>query len=151
MTDTAVLPKVRLEQQERYRFKVSVDQPSGWSVVVDENPPLGASAGPSPARMLAAAVGHCLAASFAFCMEKSRQPIATGLVVEVAIDMQRNDKGRLRIGKLDVDLILPPDLAADEKPLTRCLELFEDYCVVTASVRQGIPVNVRVDGKPLAT
>jgi hypothetical protein len=26
----------------------------------------------------------------------------------------------------------------------RCGELFEDFCVVTASVRRGIPVHVRL-------
>jgi hypothetical protein len=30
--------------------------------------------------------------------------------------------------------------------LPRCLDLFEDFCVVTASVRQGIPVTVEVVG-----
>ena len=30
------------------------------------------------------------------------------------------------------------------KRVDRCLRLFEDYCVVTASIRKGVQVNVRV-------
>ena len=57
--------------------------------------------------------------------------------------MRRNEKGRLRIGTLDVAINL--DVAdADPHRLKRCLELFEDYCVVTASVRRGIEVRVKV-------
>jgi hypothetical protein len=28
--------------------------------------------------------------------------------------------------------------------MRRCLELFQDFCIVTESVRQGIPVSVDV-------
>ncbi|NIS65933.1 MAG: OsmC family peroxiredoxin, partial [Gemmatimonadales bacterium] len=38
---------------------------------------------------------------------------------------------------LDVD-------AREPDRVTRCLELFEDYCVVTASVRKGISTSVVV-------
>ena len=29
--------------------------------------------------------------------------------------------------------------------MSRCLEIFEDFCVVTASVREGIEIDVKVD------
>lgn len=45
------------------------------------------------------------------------------------------------MARIDVRITL--DLA-DQQPRTvsRCLGIFEDYCVVTGSVRNAIPVNV---------
>ncbi len=53
---------------------------------------------------------------------------------------------RLRIGKVDVTLHtkLPPDHPA----LAGCLATFEDFCIVTQSVRRGIDVVVRVQSDP---
>ncbi len=34
--------------------------------------------------------------------------------------------------------------ALDKDRIGRCLELFEDFCVVTASVRKGVEVEVQV-------
>jgi hypothetical protein len=56
----------------------------------------------------------------------------------------RNSAGRLRIDGIRVKLA--PALGADDgSGLERCLEIFEDYCVVTESVREGIAVTVDVD------
>ena len=41
---------------------------------------------------------------------------------------------------------LHPQVQPEAEPrMRRCLELFEDFCVVTASVRDGIAVDVAVD------
>jgi organic hydroperoxide reductase OsmC/OhrA len=32
----------------------------------------------------------------------------------------------------------------------RCLQIFEDFCVVTQAVRQGVSVEVQVGGMPSA-
>jgi uncharacterized OsmC-like protein len=55
--------------------------------------------------------------------------------------MARNERGRMRIGKLAVHITLDVDAQQPDR-VTRCLQLFEDYCVVTASVRKGIPTSV---------
>ena len=48
------------------------------------------------------------------------------------------------IAELRVDL--SPDVPEHERDrLSRCLDLFEDFCIVTQSVRDGIDVDVRVE------
>jgi organic hydroperoxide reductase OsmC/OhrA len=98
--------------------------------------------GPNPARLLAASVGSCLAASLLFCMRKAHVEVE-GMRTRVQGTLVRNERGRLRIGGLRVRL--EPVLALElHDRVPRCLELFEDFCVVTASVRKGIPVDVDV-------
>ncbi|MGM9488290.1 hypothetical protein [Ideonella sp. YS5] len=55
----------------------------------------------------------------------------------------RNEQNRLRIGRIGVDLHLA-GVASGMKSLERVLEQFEDFCIVTQSVRAGITVDVRV-------
>ena len=49
----------------------------------------------------------------------------------------------LRIEGLDVRLQVSDEIAGSAR-WPRCTGLFEDFCVVTASIRQGIPVNVEI-------
>lgn len=141
--------QVDLRQLEKYRFELSFDQPSGAALIVDEGPPLGQSAGPNPARLLAAAVGHCLSASFIFCLDKARQPIAAGIKTHVEATIGRNAEKRLRILGIVVDIRLPLEAQAFARELARCEKIFESYCTVTASIRGSVPVTVKIDGREL--
>ncbi len=125
-----------------YEFTVDFAQPGIAELLVDEFPPIGAGRGPNPSRMLAVAVGHCLASSFLFCVRKARVEIAA-MAVRVDGTMIRNEKGRLRIGGLKVRLA-PQVRPEDRDRIGRCLELFEDFCIVTQSVRHGVNVEVEV-------
>ena len=112
------------------------------SLVLDEPPPLGGDHGPNAAAVLGAAVGDCLAASLAFCLHKSRVNM-DHLEAEVVTHIGRNERGKLRI--VAIDVALKPEIDdADAGRLRRCERLFEDFCIVTESVRHGIPVNVSV-------
>lgn len=128
---------------EGYRFTVDFDQPGVPPLLVDEPPPLGDGDGPNPARLLAAAVANCLSASLLYCLRKSRvEPAAFRATVEG--EMVRNEDGRLRIGRLTVHL--HPTLPGNEmRRVERCTGLFEDFCIVTQSVRDGIEIDVRVE------
>ena len=143
MSDSHGQPfSVRIDLQQGYAFDVDFGIPGTDPLRVDEPAPLGEGAGPNPARLLAAAVANCLAASLLFCLRKSHVEVE-GIRAEVEGTIERNDRGRLRIGSLRVKVI--PRLGADDMPrLERCESMFEDFCIVTASVREGLTVEVDV-------
>ena len=60
--------------------------------------------------------------------------------------LDRNEQGRWRLQDIDVRIHTPGTAPDKPRQMERCLGLFEDYCVVTASVRRGIPVRVEVIG-----
>jgi organic hydroperoxide reductase OsmC/OhrA len=112
------------------------------SLLFDEPSPLGADEGPNAAAVVGAAVGDCLAASLAFCLQKSHVSM-DHLEADVVTRVARNEQGKLRIVGIDVEL--KPEIdGKDTNRLHRCEELFEKFCIVTESVRHGIPVNVHV-------
>jgi uncharacterized OsmC-like protein len=131
--------KVRLELLEDYVFKIDFGE-FGY-ILSDEPAPLGSGEGPNPSRLLAAAVANCLCASLLFALRKKKQqPAAISAEVEGRID--RVD-GRWRITSLDV--LLDLDTATLEPDaLAAAMAQFEDFCIVTQSIRQGIPVAVSV-------
>jgi uncharacterized OsmC-like protein len=133
---------LRLERIQNYEFKVHFDWDHLQPLVVDEGEPLGQRKGPNPSRLLAVAVGDCLSASLLFCLQKAKLEVKN-IKTKVNGELTRNDKGRLRIGTIGVAIMV--ELADGQYDrINRCLDLFEDYCVVTASVRKGIPVTAVV-------
>jgi uncharacterized OsmC-like protein len=132
----------KLEQLEDYKFKIVFDEEKLPDLIVDEIEPIGDTAGPNPPRLLSAVIGHCLSSSLIYCLSKARVKI-NGIQTIVKANIKRNEDGYRRFKKIDVKINL--NVAENEKGrIARCLELFENYCTVTQSVRQGIEVNVRV-------
>lgn len=130
-----------LEHIGGYEFRVKFDAADLAPLVVDEPAPLGKQKGPNASRLLAAAVGNCLSASLLFCLRKAHLEPA-GLKTAVHGELARAASGRLRVARLEVTIALEGELARER--LRRCAQIFQDYCVVTESVRAGIPVSVRV-------
>lgn len=132
-----------MDLKDGYRFLVDFNQEGVPKLLLDEPQPLGDGAGPNAARILAAAVGNCLSASALYCLRRAHIDVH-GIHTTVSGALERNDVGRLRMGEITVRI--EPDVDESDKPrMQRCMELFEDFCVVTQSVRQGIDVNVAVE------
>lgn len=133
---------VALTLGQGYQFGADFGVPGVPELQMDEPAPLGAGDGPNATRLLAAAVGNCLAASYLFCMRRARIEVKE-LRATVEGTFARNERGRLRIGELQVRL-QPVLETGTPAHIARCLELFEDFCIVTQSVRDGIDVRVEV-------
>ena len=131
-----------MDLQDDYRFLVAFDQADVPPLLMDEPAPLGEGSGPNAARVLAAAIGNCLSASLLYCLRRAHLDVA-GMRTTVTGTLERNSAGRLRIGAIQVGL--EPAVPEEQQPrMRRCLELFEDFCIVTQSVREGIDVEVEV-------
>jgi organic hydroperoxide reductase OsmC/OhrA len=132
-----------LELLKGYEFLAHFDQEDVPPLLLDEPAPMGTGSGPNPSRLLSAAVGNCLSASALFCLNKARIRV-DGMQTRVETQLVRNDQNRWRIGaiKVRIHADIPPE---DQARSARCLSMFEDFCIVTQSVREGIAVDVSVD------
>ena len=138
----------KLELQAGYKFVARFEQEGLPPLLMDEPFPVGEGTAPNASQVLSAAVGNCLSASALFCLQRAHIPVQA-MQTRVVTRLGRNPKGRVRIAGMTVDIRL--DVAEEYKSrMSRCMELFEDFCIVTESVRQGIPVDVSVDTESLA-
>lgn len=105
--------------------------------------PVGAGSGPNASRVLAAVVANCLSVSLIFCLQKAGAEVK-GMRTRAGRRMRRNEEGRWRIAEIDVKIT--PDVDPEfRSQMERCLSLFRDFCIVSKSIEQGIPLNVTVD------
>ncbi|MFA5364374.1 MAG: OsmC family protein [Candidatus Bathyarchaeia archaeon] len=141
MSENSIVTKLRLIDE--YQFNVGFDVDYIPDLVVDETKPDGEGAGPNPPRLLAAAVGHCMSSSLIYCLKKARIQVLD-IETTITTNLYRNELGRKRIKSIDIEITLKIN-DKDKPRLHRCLELFEDYCTVTQSIRKGIEVNVKVN------
>lgn len=135
--------EVKIERIEDYEFNVTFDKEGMGKLVTDEvGVEEGEPSGPSPSRLLAASTLNCLMSSLLYCLEKKRVE-TDSLEGKIKGTIERKDK-HLRVTKLEA--LISPDVDEEEKEkLEKCVEIFEDYCTVTGSIREGIDVEVDVE------
>lgn len=134
--------QVRIERHRGFRFKADFDLEGVSPLFMDEPGPVGEGTGPNAERVMAATIGDCLSASLLFCLERSRVDVS-GILTTVSVVTARNPEGRWRIKEISV-YIEPRVDEAYLKQLERCEEIYEQFCIVTQSVRQGIPIKVDI-------
>jgi uncharacterized OsmC-like protein len=134
---------ITVELRQRANYQFDIDFSEGMPQLMSDEPaPLGEGKGPSPVQLLAASVGNCLSDSLFFALTKFKQkpePIHTTVNALVG----RNAEGRMRVLNIEAKLHLGVE-ASKLEHLDRALEQFQDFCTVTQSVGQGIPIHIRV-------
>ena len=134
--------RVQLEQDGAYGFRIRFDDASIPTLLADEPAPLGEGRGPNPSALLLASIANCLGASLLFALRKFKN--APGPIrIEIEADKARNEAGRWRIPKAQVRIHLA-DRASAFEYFERTMAQFEQFCIVTQSVREGIEVEVVV-------
>jgi len=132
-----------LRRMDGYKYDITFDELPNVKLTSDEPAPVGKADGVTAAMLLSSAVGHCLTSSFLFCLEKSRVK-AKDLSTDVELIMERNQKGRWRVKEIKVRMKPLVD-SIDAEKLERCKGFFQDFCIVSASVREGIRIDVEVE------
>ncbi len=132
----------KLKLQEGFRFITEFGLEGVPDIILDEPEPIGKGQGLNSTRLLSAAIGYCLSSSLTYCLQKAKVNIRK---METTMNLYtvRNEEGRLRIKNIDIQIQLDVD-EIDRPRITRCLEIFENYCTVTQSVMKGIEINVKV-------
>lgn len=141
MSDTQTI-RLTLEQEDDYAFRIRFDETTIADLLTDEPAPLGKGEGPNPTRLLLSAVANCLSASLLFALRKFKNTPGK-LVTQATADLVRNEQGRLRVGHIHADIRLA-EAGTAHASLERILAQFENFCVVTESVRHGVEVSVSI-------
>lgn len=139
-----LISKTKVEWLKGMQFRAKYDLPQVKELIMDEPPEFGGDGeGPNAARVVASAVGDCLSASLLFCLTKSRIPVES-LKSTVKTKVARNEENLLRVKDLQVEIQVKLKDTAHIEKSEQCRELFEKYCIVSDSLRKGIPINVNV-------
>lgn len=141
MSDSTEI-RVVLEQEGAYAFRVNFEGTELDALHTDEPVPLGAGSGPNPSALLLTSLANCLSASLLFALRKFKNSPGP-IRAEIVAKKERNEEGRWRIPRAEVTILLSDNVDALEH-LGRVVAQFEEFCIVTQSVREGIDVTVRI-------
>lgn len=136
--------KTEIKLIKDLQFNVKFDLPEANPLLMDEPPVFGGKGkGPNASRLIAAGVANCLCASLLFCLRKSRANVID-IKAEVYGTIKRNKEGKLRLNNLELKIFPKLKNKNELAKFKRCKNLFEDYCIVTESIRNGIDVKTIV-------
>ncbi len=141
---------IKLKRVDGMQFRAEFDKRHFPPLMMDEpeHVPGGRDEYPNASRILAAAITDCLSASLTFCLEKSHAPL-DDLEATTTVEIARNEQGYWRVKQVDVELTAGFGTLDDKtlKRFEKCKERFFNYCIVSASIKEGIDINVNVKPK----
>ncbi len=138
-------PKVGITLEREMIFKCNLGEMKVKDCFIDDTHQEEADMlGPNPSRLLGLALLGCLSASFIFCLKKKELTV-DDLKAEAELTITRNDKGFWRVKKVEVELNITISDPETRKRADRCKKMFEQYCIVTQAVREGIDVEVNLN------
>ncbi len=133
--------KVSLNYTENLHFKASARQFKDFSV--DEPTSFhGTDLGPSSVEYLLIGIGGCLGTTFIYCLQKKNIKMKS---VEIVVDGKLSHVGPkmlLRLTKVNAEIKFKPEENASSEEINLCINKFREYCIVSNSIADGLPINV---------
>jgi uncharacterized OsmC-like protein len=137
--------KVSLKLEEEMLFKCDRGQLAMQNLYIDERQSKEIEKiGPSPVKLLAISVLGCLVASYSFCLQKRNFSISD-LDGNAEVILARNDKGFWRVKKIDIKIKPKIENPEMRKRADQCNFFFEQYCIISESLRNGIIVDIDLE------
>ena len=138
--------KVTLKYSEKQHFTASARHFHG--IHVDEPESFhGTDVGPSPVEYFLIGIGGCLGSTFKYCLQKQDVEID---LLEVVVDGQLKHAGpkmSLKLVYIEAELFITAKNEESSDKIEQCIKNFRDYCIVTNSITQGVPIDVKVSRK----
>ena len=126
-------------------FKCDLGQLAMQDLYIDERQSIKIrKIGPSPVKLLAISVLGCLVASYSFCLQKRNFSISD-LGGSAEVILARNDNNFWRVKKIDIKIKPKIENPEMRKRADQCKKLFEQYCIISESLRNGIVVDVDLE------
>ena len=130
--------KIHFIASTRHFNNIHIDEPESFH---------GTDLGPSSVEYVLIGIGGCLGSTLAFCLKKYDIQIED---LEIIIDGTLKHSGplkRLRLIKVDAELILTTKNTENSKKIDECINNFQEHCVVSNSIINGLPIEVKVKNK----
>jgi putative redox protein len=129
--------KLHFEASARH-FKVHLDEPESFH---------GTDLGPSPIEYFLIGTGGCIGGTFIFCLQKHNVEIESFKVIVDGTLQHIGPKKRLKLVKIDIELLVNLIEGASKKNLDLCIKTFQEYCPISDVITQKIPLNIKVIGQ----
>jgi len=102
--------------------------------------------GPSSVGYLLIGIGGCLGSTFAFCLKKKKVEFTSLEIILDGILKHNGPKLHLRLNRINCQINISLN-HNQYNLLEECIQTFQKYCVVSESIINGIPLNVKIKKK----
>lgn len=139
--------KITLDYSEKLHFTASarnfedihVDEPESFH---------GSNLGPSSVEYILIGIGGCLGSSLIYCLQKKKVQVDELSLIVEGIIKHVGPKMHLKLIEINVEINFKAKKTFSQE-VENCLNVFQDYCVVTNSLLNGIPINVKYNNKDI--
>lgn len=138
--------KVSLKYSENLHFTASarhfddihIDEPESFH---------GTDKGPSPVEFFLIGIGGCLGSTFAYCLQRHNVEIDALEVVVDGLLKHAGPEMSLKLVNIEAELLITARDNDSSEKIEQCINSFQEYCIITNLITQGVPLDVRVSRK----